>query len=580
KISKKFIGRNIVINGKSLSEEPKSLIYSEDLYVTDPLSLFSGEGAMIVRNVVRNKHGEIWGYVNCIITEKKLKNLISSNLNYNYKLSSVDNSKRLIQNREFLPENEILVEVDFPQTEWILSIDSSSAANGVGYFCIIRLAVLIISIKVYIITFLLMKYPIILKQQVKQINRTWNIAKENEEKYKRIFNFSPDYIFLINPKNKQIIESNNAYQNSINLESIKDIKLTVDDEDLDEFDIVDITIKDKVVRGIEVKVLGTAGETREIEINCILLEQENLPTNILCVGRDLSEKRKVERVEKEKEEKDKLLKEAIEYNNIKTEFFANMSHELRTPLNVILGSLQLVNLNLNKQGDLRTVIESSNKVVKQNCYRLLRIISNIIDITKFEANYLYTEVRKINIVALIEDITISIIDYAKSKDIQIEFDTDIEEVNMYCDPEKIERIILNILSNAIKFTNPKDNIYVNVYDYNENIRISIRDTGIGIPEENINNIFDRFRQVNKSFIREHEGSGIGLSLVKSLVEMHGGVIWATSKIKEGSEFTIEIPKQFLKPDEKDECAVDLLCDVDEDFVEKISIEFSDIYFNK
>jgi signal transduction histidine kinase len=138
----------------------------------------------------------------------------------------------------------------------------------------------------------------------------------------------------------------------------------------------------------------------------------------------------------------------------------------------------------------------------------------------------------------------------------------------------MERIILNLLSNAVKFTSFGGEIMINIKDCDESICIIIKDTGRGIPENKLNNIFERFIQVDKSLTRDHEGSGIGLSLVKCLVELHGGTISVKSKLNHGTEFLIYLPCKLVnKANEKLS-----FCDsISENYVEKINIEFSDIY---
>ena len=169
----------------------------------------------------------------------------------------------------------------------------------------------------------------------------------------------------------------------------------------------------------------------------------------------------------------------------------------------------------------------------------------------------------------------SVVNYAETKGISIIFDTDVEERIMACDIDKIERVILNILSNAIKFTEKKGKIYVNIFNKEKAIIISIKDTGIGIPKEKLDIIFERFIQVDKSISRNHEGSGIGLSLVKALVIMHNGIISVNSKIGEGSEFILEIPVNIIKDDAS---YMKKSKDKENGKIDRINIEFSDIYF--
>jgi signal transduction histidine kinase len=147
---------------------------------------------------------------------------------------------------------------------------------------------------------------------------------------------------------------------------------------------------------------------------------------------------------------------------------------------------------------------------------------------------------------------------------------------MSCDPDQIERIILNLISNSIKFSKPGSEIWVSVHDKVDSVLISIKDNGLGIPENQLEAIFDRFKQVDMSLTRNHEGSGIGLSLVKSLVEMHKGTINVESIYGKGSEFIIELPVTMLS---ETSASYEKNVFEDQNKVERINIEFSDIYSN-
>jgi signal transduction histidine kinase len=200
-----------------------------------------------------------------------------------------------------------------------------------------------------------------------------------------------------------------------------------------------------------------------------------------------------------------------------------------------------------------TDIDKLNKylsIMKQNSYRLIKLINNLIDISKIDAGYYKINLCNCNIVSVVEEITMSVAEYIQDKGMKLIFDTDTEEKIIACDPEKIERIILNLLSNAVKFTDAGGSIYVSVNAGTDKVKVSVRDTGICIPGEKLEKIFERFVQVDKSLSRNHEGSGIGLSLVKSLVEMHGGNIKAFSKIGLGSEFVFELPAEKLINEEE------------------------------
>ena len=298
----------------------------------------------------------------------------------------------------------------------------------------------------------------------------------------------------------------------------------------------------------------------------------------LIVLRDISDRKKAEELEKDMKEKSRLLSEANEYEKLRTEFFANISHELRTPINVILSSIQLLDLkvkNINTLSEYKEEYKKYPAILKQNCYRLLRLINNLIDVTKIDSGYFNLNLINANIVTIVEDITLSVVDYTENKGISLTFDTNVEERILACDPDKIERIILNLISNAVKFTEPGGNILVNLTDNGEDIIISVRDTGIGISKDKLKVIFDRFIQVDKSLARNREGSGIGLSLVKSLVEMHKGVIIAKSELNKGSEFIITLPCYLM---DENNNTIDSNNHVIQGNLEKTNIEFSDIYY--
>jgi signal transduction histidine kinase len=275
-------------------------------------------------------------------------------------------------------------------------------------------------------------------------------------------------------------------------------------------------------------------------------------------------------------EKEKQIDQAMEYDKIKTEFFANVSHEMRTPLNIIYTTNQLMKVYYDKGiiGAKENSIDKYINIMNQNCYRLMKLVNNIIDIAKIESGFYKLSYKKINIVSLVENVTMSIKTFACKKGINLIFDTESEEMQIVCDPEAIERIMLNLLSNAIKFSKKNDTIYVSLKIIEGNILIEVEDTGIGIPKDKLNSVFDRFVQVDKSFTRQNEGSGIGLAIVKALVEMHNGNIELISSLNKGSKFRISLPEKA------DENAVTEEAIDNEDNnlkVEMVAIEFSDIY---
>ena len=308
---------------------------------------------------------------------------------------------------------------------------------------------------------------------------------------------------------------------------------------------------------------------QELQIKCKngnIIETKTLGTPIndggwLLVSRNITYRNQV-----------KLLKEENEniklQQQLRDDFFTNLSHELKTPLNIFNAIIQVLDLNANKsEKDFRMVYKKYNNGLKTNYYRMLRMITNLIDLTKFDSKSQQANFNNYDIVKLCEDITSSVITYAEQKNINITFDTNEEEHIVKCDGECMERIMLNLLSNAIKYTPMCGEIFVNLDFSDAYVYIKVKDNGIGIPKEKLNSIFEKFVRIDETLSRENEGSGIGLSIVKSLVDMLNGNIYIESKVNEGSEFTIEIPNVRFAEDVKD-------YDVRE---ENITLELSDIY---
>ena len=264
-----------------------------------------------------------------------------------------------------------------------------------------------------------------------------------------------------------------------------------------------------------------------------------------------------------------------EVERLRLEFFANLSHELRTPLNLIFSSLQTIELIekdlLKKNNRLKNYIE----IINQNSKRLLKLVNNLIDSTKFDCGYYEYNPQNDNIVHFIENISMSVAEFAKQNDITLIFDTDVEEKIMAFDLEKLERTMLNLLSNSIKYTNSPGKIEVLLKDCGETFNITVKDNGIGIPDDKLKIIFERFKQVESRLRKRSEGSGIGLSIVKDLINIQGGIIEVKSEVGVGSEFTIKLPVSILSNEEYLN-KVDYN-EVSNGMVTRMNIEFSDIY---
>ena len=259
---------------------------------------------------------------------------------------------------------------------------------------------------------------------------------------------------------------------------------------------------------------------------------------------------------------------AEEANKIKTHFISNISHELKTPINVIMSAIQLINYNT-KESPSYSKNKNTLAIIDDNCKRLLRLINNLIDVQKHELDDTKLNLSAVNVVNLIEMLVASVVPYAESKNLNLIFDTNKEDVILKVDSDKLERIILNLLSNAIKFSKPNGEIRVTL-NFEDCLYISVADNGIGIAQENLNKIFDKFTQLDTSFSRKNEGSGIGLSIVKSFVLLHNGKISVKSDLNKGTIFLIELPLTETSNIETEDASYDNLS-------ENVKIELSDIY---
>lgn len=213
--------------------------------------------------------------------------------------------------------------------------------------------------------------------------------------------------------------------------------------------------------------------------------------------------------------------------------------------------------------------------IKQNSYRLLKLINNLLDMTKINEGYYELKLINCNAVTLIEEIVLSVADHIGNKKRTIIFDTTEEEVITSCDPDKIEGIMLNLLSNAVKFTDTYGKIYVNLSvddDYNKLIA-SVKDDGSKIDKAYAEIIFNKFTQIDNLLNRKCEGSGLGLAIVKSLVELHGRNIWVNTDFENGAEIIFTLPiKKYENKDSKEFHSKILDANI-----EKFNVEFSDIY---
>ena len=235
-----------------------------------------------------------------------------------------------------------------------------------------------------------------------------------------------------------------------------------------------------------------------------------------------------------------------EVDEMKSRFFANISHEFRTPLTLIFGPAKDIEENSEDNKS-----RQSAGIIKRNASRLYGLVNQLLDISKLEAGKMKLEATEQNIIPLLKGYILSFSSLAERKKIKLSFNSVEDNLNVYIDKDKIEKIVTNLLSNAFKFTPEGGRIDFTVEKLISHAEIRIADNGIGIKKERLDKIFDRFYQVDGSHTRESEGTGIGLSLTKELVELHKGKIGVESEYGKGTTFKILLPlgKDHLKPEE-------------------------------
>jgi signal transduction histidine kinase len=226
-------------------------------------------------------------------------------------------------------------------------------------------------------------------------------------------------------------------------------------------------------------------------------------------------------------------------NQHKSEFLANMSHELRTPLNAVIGFSEVLQQGMvgelnDKQGEYVDYIHTSGG-------HLLSLINDILDLSKVEAGRVELELASFNVPLAIDNALTLIKERASNHGVTLECAIDAAVADIHADERKFKQVMLNLLSNAVKFTPDGGKITVAARPVNDTVEVSVTDTGIGIAPEDCEAVFEEFRQVGSNADAKAQGTGLGLALTKKFIELHGGRIWLTSALGQGSTFSFTLP---------------------------------------
>lgn len=361
--------------------------------------------------------------------------------------------------------------------------------------------------------------------------------KSKEEVFKSIYKNIQLPLVIIN-ENRRIIYVNKNFKEIIGIDNGRDIINNNIFKYIDIINLKNIVEKDISKKNIieDIKIKGE--NNRIYNVNILKAEKKNM----IFIFYDVTDEVNIEKFKKEFDKR--MLEEKI-----KNDFLSNISHDIKTPINVIYSAIQLENV-LIKENKLKE-LKKYNTINKENIVTITRLANNLIDSSKLSNNYLNANMQLTNIVELVEDSCNKLVDYIRNKNLEFYFDTEEEEIYIYCDREFMERIIINIISNSIKYTTAGE-ITVKIYLKGNKVFIEFKDTGRGISTELLNNVFDKYA-VGKEHLRElNKNTGIGLYVVNNLIKLQRGIINLKSKEGAGTtivlEFFVESINEGLEDD--------------------------------
>lgn len=358
------------------------------------------------------------------------------------------------------------------------------------------------------------------------------LIRKKEMMFKDFFRRIPVPIIILSDNTRRVIYCNKYFLDLIGEENIRSIinkkisKLIKFNED-DIFKCKDIPYK-KIYRG----EIECNNDKKYLNIEIIDHNKEN--GEIILNVTDITSKIKINSMREDIERK--LVQEKI-----KRDFLSNISHDLKTPINVIYSAIQLEQIFIKNKD--RQALLKYNGIAKKNCLSLMKLTNNLIDSSKIESGYLYPNLKTINVVEFVEETVNSLIYYAKQKEIQLLFDTNNEEIYLKLDENFMHRILLNIISNSIKYILREGKIFVGVFEDNDDVNIVIKDNGVGMSKEFIDKIFIKYSMGENNNTIDEKGSGIGLFVVKKLVELQYGDINVSSNRGKGTKIVITFKKE-------------------------------------
>lgn len=363
------------------------------------------------------------------------------------------------------------------------------------------------------------------EMKLKQANIELQEAKEYLE---NIISTSADGIVITDPQGtiirvNEAVEKMAGYtQEEMKGMHVSQLSLHAPDETYYQLraNMVDKLFAEGRVTGLESEWKSKKGELVPIELNAALLkDKEGLVVGGVIGIRDIRERKKLE--------------------EMKNDFISSISHELRTPLTSVKGSID--NLLDGIAGKLNDDQREYLAIINNESDRLVRLINDLLDLNKLEAGSITLFPEEIEYIALVAQVVFSLKELAHEKGLTLEMEASSKEILFKADRDRINQILINLINNAVKFTERGGIKVVVENPKNQSVTTRVIDTGIGIPQDGLDRVFDKFYQLNKPRTGTSRGSGLGLSITKNLVEMHGGKIWVESEEGTGSEFYFTLP---------------------------------------
>ncbi len=372
-----------------------------------------------------------------------------------------------------------------------------------------------------------------------------DLTKQQEalQKFNRMFKNNPALMAISLLPGRQFVDLNCSFLNTMGYakdeilgKTAKELNIFVEKEKK----IEQLLKKQGYIRNIELKVRTKSGKIIDGLFSGEIIKSQG-KLYFLTVMIDITSRKEAQRNLKQQTQKAQTLaRKAREANKTKSEFLANISHEIRTPMNGVIGMIELLS-------DTPLTEEQQHfvKTAKKSAGTLLKLINDILDLSKIEAKKLSLDKIDFDLEYLMESFASSIAFKAQQKDLEFIYGFSNEVItNLRGDPGRLRQVLTNLVNNAIKFTKSGEVVVwvelLNTSKDNVTIQFSVKDTGIGIPEEKLEELFDHFTQVDASTTRKYEGTGLGLAISKEIIEMMGGEISVESEEGKGSTFTFHV----------------------------------------